>query len=123
MAEQQILSPSVRATVGTTTSCPSVADLINFALGQISSEDRLRVETHLGEASCSCCRSWIDKAAQHRAEPMPGLADQDSLVGPLHNHVSPPPVSDQTPIPPSYKWQQAAFRDLEDRLRKLDELS
>ncbi|MGE3807063.1 MAG: hypothetical protein AB7K24_20555, partial [Gemmataceae bacterium] len=122
MAEQQILSPAARAKVGTSTGCPSVADLINFALGQISCEDRHRIETHLHDGDCSCCRGWIEKAAQHRAEPMPRVVHcQDSLE--LHNHVSPPPVNDQTPIPPSSKWQQAAFRDLEDRLRRLDELA
>jgi len=74
-----------------------VADLLDYAQGNIGSDDRQRIDTHLTSTSCAYCRSWIAKGAK---DPTPA-----PVAGPA-------------------KWQRsAAFRELEKRLRFLDECS
>ena len=50
--------------------CPCVADLIQYALGQISGAERQRIDAH--QASCGWCRGWLAKANRYRAEGLPG---------------------------------------------------
>jgi hypothetical protein len=77
--------------------CPSVADLVDYALGNAPSDDRQRIDSHLQNTSCGYCRSWIAKATAKD---------------------SPPPDA----LPISAKWsRQAAFRDLERRLELLED--
>ncbi len=97
--------------------CPAAADLIDFALGHVSREDWQRIDGHLHSGACPHCRSWIETATRFRGEPQPnpGVA----LALPLP--PAPPPTSDPTPIPESSKWQRKAFRDLERRLRQLEQ--
>lgn len=118
MADARSLSPAVsgQTSVGTGT-CPRVADLITYALGQCGSDDRQRVEAHLQETQCALCRGWLDKAARFRTDAWPDMMTPPAL----QFCSSSPPAADQTPIPPSSKWQRQAFQDLEDRLRLLDE--
>jgi hypothetical protein len=101
-----------------------VADLIHYALGQASSADRQQVETHLHQAGCSQCRSWIEKAARFRAEPLPGANPGTPGLSAHLNlpRSSPPLLAEQTPLPESSRWQREAFRDLEQRLRLLETL-
>lgn len=101
-------------------SCPRVADLINYALGQAASDDRQRVEAHLNE-DCNHCRGWVEKASRFRTEPWPNATGKD--LDPPESLDSPTSCSpsDQTPIPASSIWQKQAFRDLEQRLRLLEE--
>jgi hypothetical protein len=101
----------------TTSSCPRVADLIHYALGQIHGDDRRRVENHLQAGTCSRCQHWFEQAMQFRQEPRPDAPR-------ISSHLAAPPSSnpsDQTPIPESSRWQRQAFRELEQRLRRLEE--
>src|SRR5262249_5169447 len=102
------------------TSCPPVADLIHYALGQASSDERRCIEGHLHGENCSQCRSWGEKTPRSRGELRPTLLSRSDLPSTLRI-ASFPSVSDPTPIPPSSKWQRAAFRELEQRLRLLEE--
>jgi hypothetical protein len=81
--------------------CPSVADLIDYALDRAGTEDRQRIETHLKNSGCGHCRSWIDKAGTPASakDPPPGKSTLTSAS----------------------KWRQEAFRDLEERLTSLEE--
>jgi hypothetical protein len=80
-----------------TEACPCVADLLDYAQGSADSADRQRIETHLNSTGCGYCRSWIARVTN-----------------------DPPPA----PVAGAAKWQrQAAFRELERRLRFLDECS
>ena len=87
--------------------CPCVADLIDYAQGQIGNDERRRIETHLKKSKCSHCQSWIAKAI---------------LPAGQRGSLTPSPDS---PLPKSSssdsKWQHLALRDLEERLRHLDE--
>lgn len=114
MADPQMRSPSfqVVAKVGTS-ACPSVADLINYGLGEAAIPDRQRIEAHLHAANCKQCRSWIDQAAGLRASPKNKNAAWNSL--------SPSSLSDATPPPENPQWQRQAFDELERRLRLVEE--
>jgi hypothetical protein len=80
--------------------CPAIAELIDYARGQISVDDRQRIDTHLRSGGCGYCQSWIERAkALASADPGPAATAN-----------------------PGGKWQRdAAFRDLEGRLRSLGE--
>jgi hypothetical protein len=104
-----------------TDNCPRVADLIDYALGQASSDDRQRVEAHLQNEDCSICRSWVEKAARLRAEPWPNGSLTPTPVALSLPAAASPPVNSPTPIPPSSKFQRQALADLEERLRALEE--
>jgi hypothetical protein len=121
MAEPQFVSQPMAGmpAVGTDT-CPRVADLIHYALGQGGSEDRRRIEAHLQQSGCPWCRGWIDGAARHRDESLP--ANPGLSLGIFaHPPSPPPPVSNPTPIPESAKWQRQAFAELQRRLEMLEE--
>lgn len=115
MAEPQMRSPSyqVVSKVGTS-ACPSVADLINYALGHAGGQDRQRVEAHLHAASCKQCRSWIDQAARLQADGRSTAKPKDVLTASLA-------PTDPPPLPENPQWQRQAFDDLERRLNKLEE--
>jgi len=123
MADRRFVSPppSGHSTLGTS-GCPRVADLINYALGQATSSDRRRIETHLHDMDCGHCRRWIEKAGRFRDEPCPAAANRSlpPAAGPglCGSHL--PAPGEQTPMPESPKWQRAAFRDLEKRLNVLE---
>jgi hypothetical protein len=118
MAEPQMRSSSyqVVSKVGTSV-CPSVGDLINFALGHAAAADRQRVEAHLQAASCKQCRSWIDRAAGLRADGR--SLEKYKASGPAS--LSPLSPSDSTPLPDNPKWQRQALDELERRLAMLEE--
>jgi hypothetical protein len=101
-----------------TSSCPSVADLIDFALGQTSPPLSGQVRNHLLVDNCNHCRAWIEQAARRR--PGPAIDWNQFTIGPLGTSPS-PSVPDPTPVPESAKWQRQAIRDLEKRLRLLEE--
>jgi hypothetical protein len=78
-----------------TGACASVAELIDYARGQASPDDRQRIEKHLQNGACGYCQRWIERAR--------------TVDGPAA-------------AAPAGKWQRdAAFRDLEERLRKLED--
>jgi hypothetical protein len=96
--------------------CPAVADLIDFALGRAGADGRQRVQAHLQGTGCNHCRSWIDKATAC-------LHAQDEAGKPSTGGKEParqPPT--KTSRASISDWQCAAFRDLEQRLQRLDEL-
>jgi hypothetical protein len=103
--------------------CPPVADLIQYALGQASADERRRIETHLRDEDCSPCRSWIEKAGALRTELWPDAKNKppSSPIFAASAAFSPPPATALPPVLDSTRWQQDAFRDLECRLRLLDE--
>ncbi|HEV3256090.1 MAG TPA: hypothetical protein VG013_04360 [Gemmataceae bacterium] len=123
MADRRFVSPppSGQSTLGTS-SCPRVADLINYALGQATSSDRQRIEGHLHDMDCSHCRRWIEKAGRFRDEPCPGAASPPVRLaaGPVPCASAARPTGDQTPMPESPKWQRAAFQELQQRLKLLE---
>lgn len=118
MADRHSVSSPATEKMGTRTqTCPRVADLIDYALGQLSGDDRRRIEEHVQHDGCSLCRSWVEKASRFGPEPMPN----GSLTPiPASARAALPSVSDQTPIPPSAKFQRQALADLEERLRALE---
>src|SRR5579885_2619851 len=122
MADKRSIPPTAAATpAARTRNCPAVADLIGYALGQLAGEDRRRIEAHLHDGDCKECRGWIEKAVRFRAEPGPNGTGKCATLGPLLALAPCPPAGDQTPVPRSARWQRTAFRDLEQRLRMLDE--
>jgi hypothetical protein len=141
MADRHIVSsPALPKSRVMTDQCPRVAELIDYALGQGSNDDRQRVEAHLKGDDCTVCRSWVEKANGFRAEPNPNqcsphvpgeevvtrgvtntLANGSLTPSPSPVPPSSPSVNDPTPIPPSSKFQRQALRDLEERLRLLEE--
>lgn len=122
MSEPRFMPAPARASVGADV-CPCVAELIGYALGQVSHEDRQRIDAHLQKENCDHCRGWIEQAARYRTEPRPvPLGKEAGLHATFALPPALPPVSsDQTPVPPSARWQQQAFRDLEKRLRALED--
>jgi hypothetical protein len=82
-----------------------VADLIDYAQGQVGLDERQRIETHLRDSNCSHCQSWIGKAGQLASLPPPTSSARKPSSSTASNS----------------KWQRLAFRDLEERLRQLDE--
>lgn len=116
MADARSVSPAIstQTSVGTD-ACPRVADLITYALGQCAADERQRVESHLQDGNCCQCRGWVEQAMRFRTDAWPDLAALPARSTTSH------PTNDQTPIPPSSKWQRQAFQDLEERLRALDE--
>jgi len=98
-----------------------VADLIDYALGQITPDERRRIENHLNGANCPQCRGWIEKTARLRGEPWP--EGKGPMSSPVHLAAgpSPAPAAARAPAPESSWWQQEAFRELERRLRQLEE--
>src|SRR5947209_6038659 len=122
MADRRFVSPppSGHSTLGTS-GCPRVADLILYALGQSTSSDRRRIETHLHDMDCGHCRRWIEKAGRFRDEPCPVPNRPLSPdAGPVRCGPALPAPGEQTPMPESPRWQRAAFGDLEERLRVLE---
>lgn len=102
-----------------TSSCPQVADIIDFALGQATPEMEPQLRHHLLDESCYTCRNWVDQAARHRGRP-PFDWTKVSLSA-VSLPLSPPTSSDPTPVPENAKWQRQAFRDLEKRLSMLED--
>jgi hypothetical protein len=92
-----------------------VADLIHYALGEAHGEDHRRVEVHLQAGTCPRCEGWLEQAALLRQEPKLDVPPTGSL------RPVPATTNDPTPIPESARWQKQAFRDLERRLRLLEE--
>jgi anti-sigma factor RsiW len=80
-------------------SCPCVADLLDFAEGRASPEDRRVVEAHLASTNCPSCHRWINQA-KASASPSSSAA------------AIPPRVIADSP-----RWQRKAFADLEQRLK------
>jgi anti-sigma factor RsiW len=122
MADQPIASPPAAGTpdVGTD-DCPHVADLINYALGRCLMDERRRVEGHLQKGECDACRSWVEKAAGFR-EAAPAEVGGRPFSATLRGvPPAPKPTSDPTPIPSSSQWQRRVFRDLAERLQRLEE--
>jgi len=103
-----------------TSTCPLVADLIDFARGQTATEIDQQVRHHLLTANCSFCRSWVDQAARQSGSP-PIDWTKWTMTAPA-SLSSPPPTSDPTPVPENAKWQRHAFRELEGRLALLEEI-
>jgi hypothetical protein len=119
MANRKASSLSSTMSELKTSTCPQVADLIDFALGQSAPEQEQQFRHHLLAENCSSCRSWVDQVASHRGEPS---IDWSKMTwAPLASLSSPPPTSDPTPVPENAKWQRQAFRDLEKRLSMLEE--
>jgi hypothetical protein len=101
--------------------CPRVAELIDYVLGRAAPADGRRVAAHLETGNCSHCLRWVQQAADFRTEPFVDPAALPSFSKTPRKAVRSISVSDPTPIPENAKWQRQAFRDLEDRLRLLDE--
>ncbi len=113
-------SPLVSTTpLPKSSSCPHVADLIDFALGQAASDQEQQLRQHLLAENCSSCRSWVEQAAQHRGRPP--IDWSKMTVASFTSLSSSPPTSDPTPVPENAKWQRQAFRDLEKRLGLVEE--
>src|SRR5262245_42716455 len=111
------ISPAIAA-------CPRVADLIDYALGRATSDDQSRIETHLNATDCNWCRSWLDKAdgfkSTHQANgqltsPTAGSA---ALFSPCRGESE--SLCDSEPD--NAKQQREAFRDLQRRLQRLEEV-
>src|SRR5690242_7072944 len=100
-----------------TGSCPPVADLIHYALGQAPPDDRRLIESHLGAGDCGHCRRWIDLASRYRAEAGPEALKKNLPPAALR---SPPAPSDPTPVPHSATWEREALRELEQRLGQVE---
>ncbi len=103
-----------------TSTCPQVADLIDFALGQTATEIEQQVRRHLLTENCISCRSWVDQAARHGGNPP--IDWTKWTMTPPASLSSPPPTPDPTPVPENAKWQRRAFRDLESRLGLLEDI-
>ena len=84
---------------------PPVADLILYALGKGPPSDRQQIESHLRQFGCDECRRWIDQATLVRAR----------------SSSPPEPAGQRAPLADDPKWQQQAWRELERRLRMLEE--
>ncbi len=122
MPKPRFASPLPAATSETTTTCPGLADLIDYALGRATPLERQRIEDHLQLRSCSHCQAWVEQAARFRQEP--NVGEKNLASGPAKRPAFPsslPSVSDRTPVPENAKWQGQVFRDLEKRLRLLEE--
>lgn len=83
--------------------CPQVVDLVDYAWNRLTGDEKVRIETHLRSGPCRQCQGWIDQARQ--------------LSPPATVSLHAAPATD------SAQWQRQAFRDLENRLRALDEQS
>ena len=92
-----------------TSSCPPIADLIDFALGQATPEMEAQLRHHLLSADCTFCRQWVDQAVRHRGRPAIDWTKAGLSALPLP--TSSPLTSDPTPVPENAKWQRQAFRD------------
>jgi anti-sigma factor ChrR (cupin superfamily) len=80
--------------------CPSVAELLDYADGRAGADARQRVAAHLAQASCGHCREWVERARSLPADE--GKARVEAA--------------------PATKWErQAAFRDLEEQLGRLED--
>jgi hypothetical protein len=105
-----------------TSTCPSVGDLIEYALGRCSGDQHRRIEAHLQAGGCRYCEGWVERAAR-RGEARSGVPPHGldpRSVSPSLPGPPPVPIQDSTPIPESAKWQRQAFRDLERRLQALE---
>lgn len=102
-----------------TSTCPHVADLIDFSLGQAAPEIEPQIRHHLLAENCSSCRNWVDQAARHRGR---SPIDWTKVtLSALALPASSPPTSDPTPVPENAKWQRQAFRALEKQLTMLED--
>lgn len=123
MAEHSSASPPAVGTAGIgTDDCPHVADLINYALGRCLLEERRKVEAHLEKRACSACQRWVDKTTNLSEEGPPDLTGREFAPELKGIATPPPPTPDPTPIPSSSQWQRRVFRDLEERLCRLEEI-
>src|SRR3954471_22980494 len=121
MAERRPAAPPAAA-VPATAVCPPVADLINYALGRPAGDARRAVEAHLNGGGCPDCRRWVEKAARSGNEMDVDLETNSPLSAEVPSRSPSPALSaDFTPLPTNAKWRRDAFRDLEKRLRALDE--
>jgi len=78
-----------------------VAELIDYARGQIGADDRQRIDSHLRNGHCGYCSSWVE-----RVQALAGSAPANT--DPSSNSAG--------------KWQRdAAFRDLQQRLQALQD--
>ncbi len=112
MADPQPPSPTTSGqTVSGVLTCPRVAELIHYALGQIHGDDRQRVRDHLRDGSCGRCHRWFERAKQFRENPWIDDAEDRPSPG----------VSDPTPIPESARWQRQEFARLRRLLEALEE--
>ena len=89
--------------------CPCVADLIDYADGRASLEDRQRIEAHLQDTQCSYCQSWVAKAGAKSA-------DTDNP-----GHFRSGAAIERRPATENTAWRREAFADLEQRLKQLEE--
>ena len=123
MADQRFASPPSGTTGVGTTSCPPVGDLITYALGQLTGDARRHVESHLQAGGCRHCRGWVEKAARTNNEMHMDLSDKPppSLPAAARRGPLSPPSAAFTPLPANAKWRREAFRELERRLRQLEE--
>jgi len=110
--------PATKTSDLTAPICPPVPDLIDFALGRISTALGDQVRNHLLIDNCNGCRSWVEQAMLHRTGPAPDWMKTN--LGPLQQLSSSPPSPDPTPVPENAKWQRHAFRDLKARLGLLE---
>lgn len=95
--------------------CPPVADLIQYSLGQAPPEERRRIEVH--QKNCAGCRGWIAKASRYRVEP----EQQSPLNLSFAMNLAALPAAARAAAPDSRKWQRQALDELEKRLRQLEE--
>lgn len=127
MENLQPFAPNPKPPQAGPAGCPQVADLILYALGQASPDDRRRVEAHLSDSHCRDCRRWVDSAARLKAEawdeaqtPTPtGKDEGPSRAAQAAGFSSPRPRGKS--MADDVHWQQVAFRDLERRLQQLDD--
>lgn len=85
MADSRPALPPVK-----TGACFRVAELIDYAQGSISPDERTRIEAHVKDTRCGYCRRWIAAAGSESAAKMKTAAG---------------------------KWTRAAaFQDLKQRL-------
>jgi hypothetical protein len=101
------------------TTCPYVADLIEFVVGQSAKDLEEQIRYHLVADNCSSCRSWVDQANRYRDKPPIDWSKMSLTAIPLQSAL--PSSSDPTPVPENAKWQRQAFRDLERRLALLEQ--
>lgn len=124
MFERPSIKPAVPTSASATKSCPSIADLLDFALGE--TDHNAQIEAHLNDANCMRCRNWVASVlrTQESLPPDSGSVLRDAQLD-VNAFVKPPPArtpaADATPFPVNSKVEKQVFADLAARLRLLEE--
>ncbi len=124
MAEQRYPSPPPSGLPGSgSAGCPPVADLILFALDQVSAPERRRIENHLSSSNCLHCQGWVNRTRQVQASLGAQAGPKPSPSFPVDSFAFVPTVltrSGTSRSSASSQWQKKAFQELERRLQELE---